>query len=190
MSKSVDPMAQHPPFAPLNPPHLVAATLPETVERGVRDKSPVPWLWRRTMATPEPELELDMAAESAAPESIHLSNPLVQPTPVTDNAPHSSPSNTPLVQLPVTIDAPDSSDWPQHMVDMNCYFTEEMVDIDGVAVVEASGWGDKWLGCVREFTEFQRHAGHRPFIPPCCWSTPSRDCHMDEESAPVERCRD
>jgi hypothetical protein len=129
MSKSVDPMAQHPPFVPLNPPHLAAATLPETVERGVRDESPVPQLWRRAVATPVPKLEPDMAAESAAPEGVHPGNPLVQPTPVTDNAPHSSPPNTPLVQLPVTIDAPDSSDWPQHMVDANHYFTVTNMDL-------------------------------------------------------------
>lgn len=175
MSKSVDPTAQHPPFAPSTPPRLAAATLPETVERGVREESPVPRPWRRALATPEPEPELDMPVESAAPEGVRPSTPFVQPTPVTDNAPHSSLPNTPLVQLPVTNDAPDSSDWPQHMVDANRYFTEETVDIDGVAVVKARGWGDEWLGCVREFTEFQRRAGFPdtgPSFPPAAGVRP------------------
>ena len=44
------------------------------------------------------------------------------------------------------------------MLDAYQYFTQEATTIDDVSTGNARSWGDQWLGCVREFVEFQRRA--------------------------------
>jgi hypothetical protein len=96
-----------------------------------------------------PDLDFDLPSENA-------SDVLLPPPPPTP-PPH-PPTPPPLPPPPLTtIVSSESSDWPQHMVDANRYFTEETIVGDGESVVR--DWGDEWLNCVGEYVKFQRRGG-------------------------------
>jgi hypothetical protein len=109
----------------------------------LREESPILRSWRRAAATPEPEQRGDdSAANPDTPNNPPDPHPIGLPSPATT-------LNNP----------PDTSGWPQHMVDANNYFTMETVVTDDVSVVNARNWGDVWLSCLQNFIEFQRSAG-------------------------------
>ena len=77
-----------------------------------------------------------------------------------------------LPPLPSTCSAKTSlvfSDWPNHVVDIHRYLTEETVVTKDGAITKARNWGDRWLSCLEFFFEFQRQAGFPtsgPSFPP------------------------
>jgi hypothetical protein len=63
----------------------------------------------------------------------------------------------------------DTSGWPAHMVDAKMYLTQEAAGVNEISVVKARDWGDRWIGCVQEFVDFQKRANFPdtgPSFPP------------------------
>lgn len=126
-------------------------------------ESPWPRPWRRAAFTPplqpnpsSPTPEIQRRGATLTPEP----QPAFFQAPPANNHQGTIPSSPSRSSTPTPPLEPeyDRSKWPQHMLDAYQYFTQEATAIDDVSTGNARSWGDQWLGCVREFVEFQRRA--------------------------------
>ena len=148
------PLPVHEPGLASPMPHLVETTLAAHIPR---EESPMPRRWRRAELTPEPA-PMDTGASQDHATAV-MATIISNAPPVVSLVPTRIPTAEPNPLLPTSLDLLDSSDWPKHMVDANCYFTEDPLVIGDGSVASLRDWGIEWLACVREFVLFQQAAG-------------------------------
>ena len=114
--------------------------------------APIPPTHLVTTTTPpehmDPRATVGLVSKSG-PENISNTEPSVLEREAPASPPLPSIRKTSLI----------FSNWPNHMVDVHQYLTEETVVTEDGAITKARNWGDRWLLCLESFFEFQSRAG-------------------------------